>query len=117
MTVKEFYDSLGGGYEEIIGRMGNEERVKKFLGKFLKDTSYQLLCEALGKKDMPEAFRGAHTLKGVCKNLSLQQLGNSAEELTESLRDRESYGEDIEPLFEKVTKDYRQTVEGIQNLL
>jgi HPt (histidine-containing phosphotransfer) domain-containing protein len=117
MTVKEFYDSIGGGYEEIIGRMGNDERVEKFLGKLLKDPSYQLLCDMIKEKNMPEAFRAAHTLKGVCKNLTLTRLGNSADEMTELLRNRENYGEDIEPVLARVTEDYRQTAEGIRKLL
>ena len=48
--------------------MGNEGLFLKFLGKFLQDTNFAGLAEAVKKQDVEEAFRCAHTLKGVCGN-------------------------------------------------
>ena len=39
-------------------------------------------------KNYEDAFRGAHTLKGVCQNLSFDHLYEVSNELTELLRDR-----------------------------
>ena len=65
MTVKECYDAIGANYEEIMGRLRTEERVKKFLLKVLSDKSYDLLIQSIEERNMEEAFRAAHTMKGI----------------------------------------------------
>ena len=47
-------------------RMVKEERVVKFVRMFERDPSYQGLVDAMDAGDYDEAFRMAHTLKGVC---------------------------------------------------
>lgn len=116
MTVKECYEVMKGDYDDVISRLRTDERVKKFLLKVLDDASYATLCSALERQDIEEAFRAAHTLKGVCKNLSLTNLAYSASNLTEALRGRQEYGDDIDPLFKKVKKDYSLTMACIQML-
>lgn len=44
----------------------------------------------------PEAFRGAHTLKGVAQNLGFGPLYKAAAEVTESLRPSETSSGDME---------------------
>jgi HPt (histidine-containing phosphotransfer) domain-containing protein len=117
MTAKECYDAMGGDYSEILGRMGNDERVIRFLGKFLNDPSYEQLCVAMEIKNIPDAFRAAHTLKGVCKNLAITKLADSSSVLADLLRNRETYGEDIDPAFESVCQDYLQVKDCISTLL
>lgn len=116
MTVKECYDAMGANYEEIMGRLRTEERVKKFLLKVLNDKSYDLLTTSMEERNIEEAFRAAHTIKGVCQNLSLTRLYESANELSEMLRGRSEYGGDIEPVLEKVKEDYAQMIAQIQKL-
>jgi HPt (histidine-containing phosphotransfer) domain-containing protein len=117
MTIKECYEEMGASYDEIMNRLGKEERVKRFLPKILKDPSYDLLCTSLEKKDVKEAFRAAHTLKGVCQNLALTKLAGSTCEIVELLRNREEYGEDLEPALEKVKADYAQMSDCINRLI
>lgn len=116
MTVKECYDAMGANYEEIMGRLRTEERVKKFLLKVLNDKSYDLLTTSMEERNIEEAFRAAHTIKGVCQNLSLTRLYESANELSEMLRGRSEYGGDIEPVLQKVKEDYAQMIAQIQKL-
>lgn len=116
MTVKECYEAIGANYEEVMGRLRTEERVKKFLLKVLNDKSYDLLTSSMEARNIEEAFRAAHTMKGVCQNLSLTRLYHSASELSEVLRDRSDYGEDIEPVLERVKEDYAQMIAQIQQL-
>lgn len=66
--------------------MGNEAMFQKFLVKFLSDTNMELLRNSLEAGDADTAFRAAHTLKGVCGNLSLVSLARAASEITEYLR-------------------------------
>ena len=87
MTLKECYAALGGDYDEVMGRLRSERLVQKFVLKFLNDGSYQLLLDSLAAGDREEAFRAAHTIKGVCANLAFNDLLASSEQLTEALRD------------------------------
>ncbi len=116
MTVKECYDAMGGNYADVESRLRKEERIQKFLLRVLNDTSYELLCTSMKDRNMPEAFRAAHTIKGICQNLSLDKLFKSADCLAELLRNREEYGEDLEPAMAQVTEDYQMTIECIKKL-
>lgn len=116
MTLKECYEAMGADYDEVMGRLKTEERVQKFLIKVLSDSSYNLLCDSLAAKNIEDAFRGAHTLKGVGQNLALTKLYESAAVLADVLRDRHDYGEDIEPAFEQVKSDYEMTTGAIRKL-
>ena len=106
----------GLNYSEVEGRLRTEERIRKFLCKVPEDKSYALLCESLEQRNMDEAFRAAHTIKGVCQNLALTKLGHSAAALSDYLRDRREYTEEVEELFAQVQKDYAETVECIRQL-
>ena len=116
MTIKECYEAMGADYSEVESRLRTEERIRKFLCKVPEVKSYALLCESLEQRDMDEAFRAAHTIKGVCQNLALTELGHSAAALSDRLRDRREYGEDVEELFAQVQKDYARMVECIRQL-
>ena len=71
MTIKECYDAMGADYQNTLNRFPNEAFIKKFVLKFLDDNSYANLKEAIAAGNVEEAFRAAHTLKGVCLNLDL----------------------------------------------
>ena len=117
MTVKECYEKIGGDYADVTSRLRTDERIARFLGKVADDKSMELLETSLESRNMEEAFRAAHTIKGVCMNLSLTDLLASAVNMTEALRGRTEYGEDLIPLFEDLKKQYGRTVEGIRALL
>ena len=115
MTVKQCYESMGANYEEVESRLRTEERIKKFLLKVLNDKSYDLLCTSIEQNNMEEAFRAAHTLKGISQNLSLTALYHSSSALSEKLKAKE-YDKEAEEMFEQLKKDYAKTVEAIQSL-
>lgn len=114
MTVKECYEQMGADYEGVLRRMGSETVIRRFALKFLQDPSFNDLKESLQKNDREEAFCAAHTLKGVCLNLGLDELYEVSTEITEKLRGRESIGS--EDLFKKVEEKYQKTVEAIRGL-
>ena len=116
MTVKECYEKMGADYDEVLSRLRTDERIAKFLGRVAEDRSYELLCESLKTHNMEEAFRAAHTIKGVCMNLSLTKLFVSSNKLTEALRGKIEYSEDLQPLLKAVTEDYENTVSCIRAL-
>ncbi len=106
MTLKECYAALGGDYDEVMGRLRSERLVQKFVLKFLNDGSYQLLLDSLAAGDREEAFRAAHTIKGVCANLAFNDLLASSEQLTEALRDGKPAQPGEEALLARVKADY-----------
>lgn len=112
MTIQECYAALEGDYQEVLGRLYSEALVQKFVGKFLSDKSFQTLEDAMKEKNYEEAFRAAHTLKGVSQNLSFTKLHESSHEMTEALRTKDY---DLAcQLFPKVEADYTQTAAAIQ---
>lgn len=112
MTLQECYAAMGGNYEDAIGRLRSERLVQKFVLKFMADGSYDLLCRSLEEKNYSEAFRAAHTIKGVCQNLSLTKLQDSSSRLCESLRG--GYTPESEALARETGADYQQTVSAIR---
>ena len=116
MTVKECYAAMGGNYDDVMSRLRTDERVTKFLRKIVDDTTYSLLETSLSSGNAEEAFRAAHTIKGMCMNLSVTKLLESANKLTEALRGKSAIDAGIMELFEAVKADYALTVECIRQL-
>lgn len=65
-------------YEDVSARLRSDRLIQKFLLKYLDDPSFDQLCAAMAAKDREEAFRAAHTIKGVCQNLSFTRLLDSS---------------------------------------
>ena len=115
MTIVECYQQLGGNLENVKTRLPSDSLIKRFIIKFLDDSSYSELCDALQKGQRDEAFRAAHTLKGVCANLGFDQLENSASALTELLRPKDiGIPEEAVSMMKDVKHDYEMTVGAIR---
>lgn len=115
MIIEELYMKIGGNYSEIFDRLESLEMVEEFLSKFLKDNSFKILKDTIRSGNRKEAFIAAHTLKGVCLNLSLGALLLPVNELTEALRPETL---EISPkayeLLDDVKREYSKTVEAIK---
>ena len=61
-----------------------------------------------------EAFRAAHTIKGICANLAFNTLLASSEELTEALRNGAPPKPGEEELIRRVEEDYSRAVQTIR---
>ncbi len=114
MSLKECYAAFEGDYEGVLSRLRSEKMVRKFALKFLKDTSYELLVSSLDEKNYGEAFRAAHTIKGVCQNLGFTKLGESSSHLTDALRD--GWSEEAGTFLIQVKEDYEKTAEALRIL-
>lgn len=114
MTIEQCYSAIESNYEEVLGRFaGNKMLVEKFARKFLDDPSYQTLVDTMDKADYEEAFRAAHTLKGVCANRGFTQLFKVSSDLTEELRGGAPDEAKLPELLEKVSSEYKKTVDAI----
>ena len=119
MQLEEFYEAIGGNYQEVKRRIPSDSAIQRFVIKFLDDKSYETLREAVEKRDYEEAYKAVHTLKGVSQNLGSKRLGTSAAELSSFLRnanadeiDEEHYQE----LRQQVFKDYEDVAKAIRDL-
>ena len=111
MNLKQVYDAVGGNYKDVTERFSSEETVAHFVLRFLSDDSFNLLKHAMRSKDIDEAFRASHTLKGIAGNLGFTRLAKSASELTEVLRAKTFDG--ATELFDRVKSDYNDVVVAI----
>lgn len=112
MTLQECYAALEGDYQGVLGRLTSERMVQKFVLKFLNDGSYELLLRSMEEENYPEAFRAAHTIKGVCQNLDFTRLYRSSSQLSEALRG--GFTPEAPALVEQVKADYALTVSAIR---
>ena len=109
---------LGGEFAQVESRLHSESLVKRFITKFLDDDSYWKLNEAMRAGRREEAFRAAHTLKGVSANLGFGRLLDSAARLTELLRpETDAIPREARLLLEEVGQDYELTVGAIRAYL
>lgn len=86
MTLEMCYAAMGGDYANVLSRLPSEKLVQKYVLRFLEDDTCQTLRRTLESGDLPEAFRAAHSLKGICQSLSFTQLEPAVCALTEALR-------------------------------
>lgn len=118
MTIQECYQKLGGDYAQVEKRLPGIHLIRKFIAKFLDDGSYPELCRAMEQGQTEEAFRAAHTLKGVSANLGFDRLTASSGELTELLRGRtDGIPTEAVPLLDMVRQDYELTADAIRAYL
>lgn len=114
MTIEECYKQLGGDYNNVLSRLSNDAIIRKFLVKFLSDGSCGNIFTNLESGNMGEAFRAAHTLKGICQNLGIDNLYRSAFEVTEALRGGSNNTN--EEMLDRLKADYEAAVETIKQL-
>ncbi len=112
MTLQECYARLEGDYAAVSGRLPSEKFIQKYVLKFAEDKTMELLEESFRDGSFDEAFRAAHTIKGMCQNLSFTRLEKSSSDLTEALRGGKSPG--AEELLLKVREDYALTADTIK---
>lgn len=117
MNIHLFYKEMGLDSSNVLNRLGSEALILKYLRKFCSDDSFSALIESFDAKNYSEAFRAAHTMKGICLNLDIVPLVDLTKELTELLRNYTPDSEDKVKVFIGKTKDvYASVIEKI-NLL
>ncbi len=116
MNIQQCYALFGGAYDEVLSRMGGSERlVSRFALKYLSDPTYRQLSDAMNAHDDSEAFRAAHTLKGICLNLGFSSLAASSSALTEALRPGHAQAspQELAALMDTVTRDHEQILAAL----
>ncbi len=108
MNIKECYEKMGADYEEVRRRFPSDAFIQRFALKFAGDPSFPDLEKFLAEGNVQEAFRAAHTLKGVTQNLAFAQLTPLAVEITEILRAGSMEG--TAPLMAELKEKYDYTL-------
>lgn len=89
--LKQKLKENGADVEGTLHRfMNNDKLFLKFILKYKDDKNCALLTDALEQKNYEEAFKAAHTLKGVSANLGLNPIFDRASAITELLRGKEA---------------------------
>ncbi len=116
MPLEVFYASIDGDYDGVKARLLTDERITKFVNLFFEDPTYENLVASLDSGNLKEAFRAAHTLKGVARDLGLTKLADPASELADALRPDDAgvpaHPENADELMVEVSAAYKQAVEA-----
>lgn len=98
---------------EGIRRFNNNREVfESFLKTFPESGLYEKMVDCIKEKNVEEAFRQAHSLKGVSGNLSLVKLHADLIPLVEELKAGSL--EKAPELLSPVTESYNKVVEMIK---
>ena len=97
--------------------MGSEALLERLLGKFLDNQQYPALRAALQSGDTEQAVIAAHTLKGVCGNLSMTGLYGLFTGLVDALRAGDlplahRLMDQITPAYVQITAAIREHPDG-----
>ena len=104
-NLKSELISQGVDYDTTLERfMGKEDLYKKFLVKFLADENFNQLKLYMESENIEEAFKCAHTLKGLCGNLGFDNLLEEDAQIVEILRSGSIEG--VKELFEALSLKY-----------
>lgn len=113
MTLNDFFANIGESLDNVMTRIKKEERIVRYLGLFLQDTSFGELEAAFANNDAQTAFRAAHTLKGVSSNLGFDKLSAASSILTEDLRPL-SFTDKSKGLYDEVKAIYDNIITNIR---
>lgn len=112
MTIQECYECIGADYNDVLKRLQMERLVIKYVLKFLNDTNFETLEKALKQKDYEDAYRAAHTLKGISANLGFSCVYEYSTQLSELLKQNKT--EELEDSFTQLKKAYLGVVSVVK---
>ena len=114
MTIEECYSIMGGDWDGIKRRLGNDALIAKLSLKFLSAKEHSEIGDAINNRDWEKAFLNAHTLKGVALNLGYNELAKAASALTELLRPRKlDNPREAERLYLSITSEHNKVINAI----
>lgn len=113
--VREKLLMAGVDMEDAMERfLGNENLLLKFLKKFPDDSNYEYFKKSMAEKNYDEAFKAVHTLKGLCGNLSLNNLYETVSREVELLRSENT--DEAEEFMPVVVREYEKVFEILKTI-
>lgn len=112
-TVRELLLAGGIDVDDMLERcMGNEVLLKRLLNKFLSDSSYHSLEEAMQQGNEGAAMEASHTLKGITGNLSMKALFELVDIQVKALRNHDM--KTAATMMPDITSAYNSAMLAIQ---
>ena len=109
---KRELETAGVDVDQALERMmGSDGLLERLLAKFLEDQNYSGLRAALEEGDTDRAAAAAHTLKGMCGNLSMTALYGLFTRQVDAIRAEDRAG--AASLMEEITPAYRAVCRAI----
>ena len=104
--------AAGVNVDEALERfMGSEAMLERFLKKFPADKGFAALTAALEAGDHEGAVNAAHTLKGLCGNLSIKPLFAGFDRQVALMRAGD--WDAAAAMMPQLTEDYNRALEAI----
>lgn len=117
--MNKFEDTLtkyGVDYKTTMNRFLNKDSLYlNILGSFFQDENLKLLKMCLCNAQLEDAFKYAHTLKGVTANLGLAPMYDSICQMVECLR-KKDLEVDYQELLLNVELEYKKVEELYNDL-
>ena len=111
-SIRAGLAAAGVDVDEALERfMGSEAMLTRFLKKFPVDQGFASLAAALEAGDHEGAVNAAHTLKGLCGNLSIKPLFAGFDRQVALMRAGDWDG--AAAMMPGLTQDYHRAVEAI----
>lgn len=121
MTVKEFYDAIGGDYSEAKNRLINDAFISRMLAKFAENNTFDEILKSYKNRDFQTLFSSVHAFKGVVGNLALTSLYKISEVITEKTRNvkevKEDNGLNLDEEIEELNNRYQAFIKAYIELI
>ena len=117
-NFKAALEGMGMDVDNTVKRfMGNETLYLKFLNKFQTDQSVASIQQYITEQNTEEAFKSAHTLKGVAANLGLDPIARCASDIVELFRGRTQFSEVDADRLNALNEELKTAYEALMKLL
>lgn len=111
--ICEELEKKGVNMNSVTARfMENESLYIKFLLRFKEDENFRDMQNYFKNGEVEEAFKSAHTLKGLLANLGLDSIMQSVNMITEKLRNGSAEG--VKDLMEQAEEEYNIILEVLR---
>ncbi len=115
MNIKEFYEKIEGDYEGILGRLGSDALIYRFVLKFADEKSFGEVMAAVETGDIQDTLSAVHKMKGVVANLGFSKMLTVLTDLLAWLRQENQDTINMDMINELIVL-YNETVKLIEEL-
>ncbi|MBO5712427.1 MAG: Hpt domain-containing protein [Acholeplasmatales bacterium] len=108
MDVKDIYSKINGDYNKVLDIFKSDALIERFLKKFILSNELNLLYSSIKDKNHDEAYRYAHTFKGMAMSLYLTDLINVSQELVDLYKSKNIKDKKINSLYNELESRFNK---------
>ena len=116
MTLQELYEKIGGDYEQAMRVLRMDKLLDKHIRKFANNDVVEKLINCENDFDPTVLFESSHAIKGVCANLGLTKISDTASDIAEEFRpgnERKMSDDEVKEKIRYIADMYKLTVDSI----